>query len=410
MKKYSLFELQSYLHRVIALNFQEPLWVIAEIFQLKESRGHIYLDLVEKQDHSQEVKAQCPAVIWSRNLLKLKKSIGPMADELLKEGVEVSLQVEVTYHPVYGLKLSVLQLDPQYTLGKMELLRQETILQLKKEGLLDLNTRLAPPLVFQRVAIISSENASGYRDFIQHLIHNEFGYQYDCTLFGSAMQGIQLERDIVERLEKIQQLTDQFDSVVIIRGGGSKLDLAGFDLYSVSKAIALCSLPVLTGIGHDTDTTVSDLVAFRSFKTPTAVANFLIDHNAHFEGMMIQTGQVIMQRSLKLLHLHRERMRTMQQRIWHTSRHHLHTERKSLEGFRDSHRTLARQSIFMEKMKMKHLVEKISLLNPMNILEKGYSITFRKGVWIKTKENLKVDDVLSIRFNDGQISTRIEKT
>lgn len=409
MKKYSLFELQAYLQRVIALNFQDALWVNAEIFQIKESRGHVYLELVDKNEDSHEIRAQCQAVIWSKNLTKLRRTLGSTVFDLLKEGIEVSLQVEVSYHPVYGLKLSVLHLDAGYTLGKMELLRQETILKLKKQGLLEFNSLKKPSRILQRIAIISSAGASGYLDFTEHLKSNEFNYQFSCTLFNCAMQGRLLEPDILNAFQNIEKNPSRFDVIVIIRGGGSKLDLAGFDLYPVARAIALSSLPVLTGIGHETDATVSDLVAFRSFKTPTAVANYLLDHNASFESEILTLWQQIMYRSAKVLNLNQERLRMLQQQVFQASRRSIRNETRLVETARENVLDELKKSISFEQLRMQHLIEKIDLVNPVNILQKGYSITFRDGEWIKDKQSLKVDEVLTTRYRDGAITSRIEK-
>lgn len=408
MRKYSLFELQAYLQRVIALNFQEPLWVTAEIFQAKENRGHVYLELIDKKDDSQEVRAQCQAVVWSKNLLKIRQKVGSVLEELLQEGIEVSLQVEVTYHPVYGLKLSVLQLDPSYTLGKMELLRQETILRLKKESLLNLNNRLTPSVVLQRIAVISSAGAAGYHDLVTHLYNNEFGYTFSLKLFGSAVQGRMMEEDILDSFRRIRHEEKAFDAVVIIRGGGSKLDLAGFDKYSISRAVAECAYPVLTGIGHETDTTVSDLVAFRSFKTPTAVAGYLIDHNLAFESRVEQQALLIYQKSAKTINKQREVLRLIEGLINQLLHKSITKQREILTALATGKKASVRKIISLERMKMLHLTEKIEILNPENILKKGYSMTFKDGEMVREANQLEISDKIITIFADGSVSSIVD--
>lgn len=409
MKKYSLFELQIYLKRVITLNFQEPLWVIAEISQIRHNRGHLYLELIEKKDDGQEVCAQCQAIIWSKNLVQIKQSLGDTAEELLCEGTEVSLLTAVTFHPVYGLKLSVLDVDAGYTLGKMELERQQTILRLKKEGLLQLNSMITPPMVLQRIAVISSADAAGYQDFVQHLHNNDYGYFFELRLFSSAVQGKQLEEDVQTNLDAIARDPSRFDCVVIIRGGGSKLDLAGFDRYNIARSISQCALPVFTGIGHETDTTVADLVACRSFKTPTAVANYLIDQNINFEANLQQTHHLILQKGSKLLIGHKERLLMSRQRIAQSLMRHLQNEQHMLTNYREKINLLIKRELESAKIAVSHLVEKISLLNPREILRKGYSLTLHKGIIVRESQSLKPGDPITTLFHDGRVESTVDQ-
>ncbi|MBK8506395.1 MAG: exodeoxyribonuclease VII large subunit [Saprospiraceae bacterium] len=409
MKKYSLYELQSYLQRVIALNFQEPIWVIAEIYQLKNNRGHSYIELVQKNTSNQEVCAQCQAVIWSKNIQKIKQATGPVFEDLVREGTEVSLQVEVTHHPIYGLKLSVLNIDASHTLGKMELQRQETILRLKKEDLLEKNTLLSPTPVLQRIAIISSPGASGYLDFVNHLNNNDYGYRFYLRLYASSVQGSQMEEDIVSNFKKIDRSIQQFDCVVIIRGGGSKIDLAGFDLYGIARAISLCNLPVLTGIGHETDSTVADLVAYRSFKTPTAVANFLIDYNANFEGRLSILLQSIVQNSRKIYTRQKETMQKLNQEINDNIYRLAERERNDLIQEQNAIRSRLKQRVEKEFMVLEHIGEKIKILSPFEILKKGYTMTRHEGKVLKNKGLLRIGDAISTIFVDGEVKSRIEQ-
>ena len=408
MKKYTLYELQAYLQRVIALNFQEPVWVIAEIYQLKSNRGHTYLEIVQKNADNQEVCAQCQAVIWSKNLQKIRHSTGFVFEDLMKEGTEVSLQVEVTHHPVYGLKLSVLNIDVSYTLGKMELQRQETILRLKKENLLQQNMLLSPAIVLQRIAVISSPGAAGYLDFVNHLMTNEYGYQYKLHLFAVAVQGGQMEENIVSSLSEIDENHQQFDCAVIIRGGGSKIDLAGFDVYGIARAISVSKLPVLTGIGHETDSTVADLVAYRSFKTPTAVANFLVDYNVNFEGNLSILLKTVLQNSRRLHFGHREAIQKLAQGIIAKAQQILEKEKNNLNREEHNIRNLQKQRLEKEFIILKHIQEKIRMLNPVEVLKKGYTLTKHDGKMVRNKAVLRIGDVISTLFIDGEVQSKIE--
>lgn len=409
MRKYSLFELQAYLQRVIALNFNEPVWVTAEIFQIKQSRGHLYLELIQKKPDSQEVCAQSQAVIWSKNQLKIRQILDHSLDDLVMEGMEVSLQVEISYHPVFGLKLSILNIDANYTLGKMELHRQETIMQLKKEGLLELNAKITPAAILQKIAVISSANASGFHDFAEHLRHNDFGYIYDIRIFASALQGRQVESDLLFSLDQISKQANNYDCVVIIRGGGSKLDLAGFDSFNIARAISMCPIPVFTGIGHETDTTVADLVAHRAFKTPTAVASFLVDHNANTESTINQIYQKILQRTRKLHSDQKERLSHVQRRISQTSVLILQKAKNQLLVSQQNFNSQFRKRLELEIIKLDHLQEKINLLNPLEILQKGYTLTLFQGIRINKSFRLEKGDSITTIFSDGKVESIVEK-
>ncbi|MCB0688548.1 MAG: exodeoxyribonuclease VII large subunit [Saprospiraceae bacterium] len=409
MKKYSLYELQAYLQRVIALNFQEPLWVNAEIFQIKENRGHIYLDLIEKREDGAEVRAQCSAVLWSKNRMKIQQSTGDILDELLSEGTEVSLLVELSYHTVFGLKLSVLQIDPSYTLGKMELLRQETILRLKKEGLLTLNGQLTPSPVYQKIAVISSATASGYLDFKEHLKHNEIGYSFAMTLFDSAVQGSMMEDAIIDHFRRIDKSETDYDAIVLIRGGGSRLDLAGFDRFGICKAIATSRIPVMTGIGHESDTTVADLVSYRSFKTPTAVANYLIDHNAKYESTILEYWQSIKHRAMKQMALQKELLRQRDKQVHVLMKRILHQKNQELLIIWKSCQKLISKIMALETQRLKHLNEKSDLLNPKLILAKGYSLTYKGDKLIKHIAELQTEDTITTMLQDGIITSNVKK-
>jgi exodeoxyribonuclease VII large subunit len=263
--------------------------------------------------------------------------------------------------------------------------------------------------VLQRIAIISSSGASGYLDFVNHLNNNMYGYRFNLDLFASSVQGSQMEKDIVSNLRDIDQTSQQFDCVVIIRGGGSKIDLAGFDLYGIARAISLCKLPVLTGIGHESDSTVADMVAHRSFKTPTAVANFIIDYNSNFEGQLSILLQSVLQNSRKIYAKHREITQKLIQEIPANTKRLLEWERNNLLQAQITTRRLVKQRLEKELLVLEHLREKIEILSPFEVLKKGYTMTRHRGKMLRNKEGLEVGDVISTIFLDGVVNSRIEQ-
>ncbi|MEM1124333.1 MAG: exodeoxyribonuclease VII large subunit, partial [Bacteroidota bacterium] len=293
MQSYSLFELNEFIRRVFALNFQEAIWIRCEIAQINSSRGHYYLNLIEKSAEKDAIIAQSSGIIWARKYRQLRRTHKKLLDSLLRNGTAVLLQVKVDFDERYGFKLLVEDVDPSYTMGQMELKRQAILESLTQQGLLGLNQRISLPTVIQRVAIISSQTAAGLQDYLNQIAINTYGYQIHNQLFPAAMQGENVEKEVLRQLKKIALLKENYDAVVIIRGGGSKLDLVAFDNLVLGQAIAKFPLPVLVGIGHEIDETILDKVAHLSLKTPTAVADFLINRLLHFESSILECKNYI---------------------------------------------------------------------------------------------------------------------
>ena len=262
----SLFELNEYVRQVIALNFAEAIWVSAELAQVNVSKGHYWIDIIEKSELTGEIIAQSSAVLWQREYRRIKAKMPLQIEGILQQGRQVLLKVSVEFSERYGYKLIVQDIDPAFTLGKLELERQATINTLVKANLIQKNKQLPRPPVLQRIAVISSENAAGYHDFCAQIDNNPYGYAFDYQLFKAAMQGVQTEYEVLAQLARIQEKKDKFEAVIIIRGGGAKLDLAAFDSLEIAKAVANFPLPVFAGIGHEIDETVLDLVAHLSLK------------------------------------------------------------------------------------------------------------------------------------------------
>ena len=284
-ERLSLFELNGEVKKVLSANFTAPVWVIGEISEINvHSNGHCYLTLIEKGDSEDRIIAQARATIWSYTFRMLRPFFETSTGQQLTEGIKVLLQVSVEFHELYGFSLNVRNIDPTYTLGDQARKRREIIKRLTDEGVLTMNKELELPLVPQKIAIISSPSAAGYEDFMEQLTSNSYGYQFYTLLFPAIMQGNQSEQSIIDALDRIYPYEDFFDLVVIIRGGGSQADLSCFDNYNVAYHVTQFPIPVLTGIGHEKDDSIVDLVAHTRLKTPTAVAGFIIDGVAAFAG------------------------------------------------------------------------------------------------------------------------------
>ena len=297
----SLSQLQALIKARLDEVFPLPLWVAAEISEVKPNHsGHCYLELVEKGGENHLPRARCNAVIWRSTYGMLSSCFAAATGGgELEAGMKVLLKVMVIYHELYGLSLQVTDIDPAYTLGDMERQRQETIRRLQQEGVYDMNRELEIPPVVQRVAIISSRNAAGFQDFVNELGASPYAFQ--VTLFEAFMQGRGAENSIIEALEQVMENVEQFDVLAVIRGGGSVSDLACFDAYRLASHLAQFPLPIVTGIGHDKDQSVADLVASVALKTPTAVAGWLSDSLAQFDNRLDEIRNEVALRAEEVL-------------------------------------------------------------------------------------------------------------
>lgn len=329
----SLFELHQQIREELEVAFPESYWVVAEIAQITPDRrkGHCYLTLVDKGDDARNVVAQARATIWSARFTMLGRFFEDKTGQPLKAGLKILFQASVRFHELYGLSLDIHNIDPNYTIGDLARQRQETIKRLEAEGLLTANKELELPEVPQRLAIVSSATAAGYQDFIHQLQNNAYGYSFHTTLFPATVQGNDAPASVNKAMAQIANYSERFDAIVMIRGGGSQTDLSCFDDYTIAAAIGNSPLPVLTGIGHERDESIADLVAHTRLKTPTAVATFLIDRfrsaeeysEGLYDSIRLFTGQQ--------LRLTEDRLERLQLSISNTTKDFLQEGRELLE-------------------------------------------------------------------------------
>lgn len=400
---YSLFELNEYIRRVVALNFPEPIWVHCEIAQIKEVRGNVYLDLVHHDESTDEVTAQISANIWYKSYLFLKNKLGALLPSLLAQGTNISIKVQVEFSEKYGMKLIIEDLDPAYTIGQMEMKRQKILQQLSDEGLMHLNKLKELPRVIQNIAVVSSPKAAGYIDFVNHLADNAYGYRYNIQLFEAALQGLNTEKDVCNAFQIIHDSKEYYDCILIIRGGGSKPDLAWFDNYNIGTAIAKSKLPVITGIGHDVDSTVADSVAFQSLKTPTAVADFLIEHNLDFESSIIETSRWITQIALQMIKNQEITLASMIQIVRYLPADILRKHQSNIDF-------TYKQIIHSAKNKVKYHLQQLDLADqqirisdPQMILRRGYTIVRQNNKIIGRARQFDMKKDVEIQFSDAII-------
>lgn len=409
-ESYSLFELNTFFRRIFALNLPDLIWVRCEIAQVNQSRGHYYLDLIEKGEGPQNIIARLDAVIWQKTYRKILRKRGSELNYLLQDGMEVQLSVKVDFHEQYGLKLIIEDIDPTYTLGKMELKRRETIQVLKDLDLLRKNSQLLLPDVLQKVAVLSSERAAGFQDYLEHLVNNDYGYAFDNQLFETAVQGINVEQELISQLEIIKKKKEQFDCVVIIRGGGARLDLSAFDSLELCKAIANFPLPVFTGIGHDVDETVADMVAYQSLKTPTAVADFLIQKSMHFESTIIQMGMFLNSQVNHIINDQNILLEKYSQILKFESQRRVNRAEQMLEFVEQELPRVSKLNIENSKKQLENIETIIRLLDPETALKRGFTITSKNGKSLHSKKEIKEGDILTTTFWDGTVKSKTIKT
>ena len=390
-KRFSLFELNRIVRETIECEMPDEYWVEAELSECRESRGHCYLELIEKDEQTATPIAKARATCWASKWIIVRPYFERTTGQRLVAGMKVLLKVYPQFHEAFGFSWIVTDIDPTYTLGDMARKRQEIIRQLKEEGVFDLQKELTLPLFCQRIAVISSETAAGYGDFCNQLSNNPYGFQFETHLFPAAMQGEGVEQSIIHALEQIYncQLSTvncQFDCVAIIRGGGATSDLSGFDTLALAEHVANFPIPIITGIGHDRDECILDMVSHTRVKTPTAAAALLIDH---LKGVLetIEGAQSMITRLFSVVKTRQEaKIDALQQRI----------------------PMLLERRLLAENHRLQLMEEKLKALDPQLLLKRGYSITLHHGRAVKDATTLKAGDEIETRLEKGTIKSIIQ--
>lgn len=408
MEALTLYELNHRVREAVADCLPGEHWVHAEMSSVNvNSAGHCFVELVQKNEHGSGMVAKASAKVWANRFRMLKPYFEHATGQAFTAGISVQLLVTVEFHEVYGLSYIVQDIDPTYTLGDMARRRREILLRLEAEGTLNLNKELALPMLPRRVAVISSATAAGYGDFCHQLTSNPYGFTFHTKLFPAIMQGDRVEESIVACLETLAEELDDWDVVVIIRGGGATSDLAGFDTYRLASNVAQFPLPVVTGIGHERDDTVLDAVAHTRVKTPTAAAEFLID-------CMVQAAEHLQAAVDALTDGIRQSMTTQQQRLERLAQRL--PVAFALRRTDEEHRldrtwqrtTSALERYFTTQQHRLELAEKVlQAASPEHILRQGYSITYRAGKAVRCAADLRADEVLTTQFADGVAYSKV---
>ena len=405
----SLYELNGLVKRTIRDRMSETYWVQAELSDVRSNySGHCYLEFIQKDASGNNLIAKARGTIWSNIYKMLKPYFEQETGQAFASGIKVLVRVSVDFHELYGYSLTVLDIDPTYTVGDMERKRREILRQLEKEGVIDLNKELEMPVLPQRIAVISSATAAGYGDFCNQLSNNPRGYGFYTELFPAIMQGERVEESIIAALDAIYARLEAFDVVVIIRGGGATSDLSGFDTYELAANCAQFPLPIITGIGHERDDTVIDLIAHTRVKTPTAAAAFLVacmDQVAdRLDNLSFRLQQGVRNR---LLWEHR-RIEGLKQRIPSAVYKRISDAKYGLLAANRDLQMATRQFLSMKKHRLELLQQRLNDALPEKQLARGYSITLKNGKAVKDASILEKGDTLVTLLHQGKVESVIK--
>ena len=432
----TLYELNHLVSKVIESEMPSEYWVEAELSECRESRGHCYMELIQKDERTATPIAKASAKCWANKWMLIRPGFERNTGQRLHAGMKVLLKVFAQFHEAYGFSWIVTDIDPTYTLGGMARKRQEIIRQLKEEGVFDLQKELQLPLFCQRIAVISSETAAGYGDFCNQLADNPYGFQFQTRLFPAIMQGEGVEQSIINALNRIFDLTkgqtpcEVFDCVVIIRGGGATSDMSGFDTLALAENVANFPLPIITGIGHDRDESILDMVSHIRVKTPTAAAALLIDHLKTVLDAINDAQEQIVRLAQQKLTSHKSRLSTFAEILPRLFTNVKTRQEARLDSLNSRMTTAIRQSIVTQQslinaleMKMPIMLdrrlmaehhrlqlfeEKVKSLDPALLLKRGYSITLHNGKAVRSPQQLQSGDEIETRLEKGTIKSIIK--
>ena len=442
-KSLTLYELNALVRDTLALQMPDEYWVEAELSEAREVRGHCYMELIQKDDRSNTPVAKASAKCWASTWQLVKPHFMRVTGQQVHAGMKVLLKVYAQFHESYGFSWIVTDIDPTYTLGDMARKRLEIIRQLKEEGVFELQKELRLPMFCQRIAVISSANAAGYGDFVNQLESNEYGFRFHTQLFPAIMQGEGVEQSVIAALNKIFERLEKedsslftlhsslnFDCVVIIRGGGATSDLSGFDTLALAEHVANFPIPIITGIGHERDESVLDMVSHTRVKTPTAAAAFLISHLKGVldviedaeQSIVLKVRQQMEMEKIRLLHLSQQipslyslvksrqetRLDRLQSSLQLSVSRRLQDERHRLDILSHNLPPIAERKLLQEHHRLDLLREKLEALNPELLLRRGYSITLNAGKIVKDASLLHPGDLIETRLQKGTVHSVVK--
>ena len=430
--KISLTELLGLVRDKIYEALPDSFWVVAEVAELKvNTAGHCYLELTGSDTPGGKVTARARATIWASKYRSLNTFFNASTGIPLRAGITILFRATVEYHELYGFSLNISDIDPAYTAGDMALRREAVIRRLTAEGVISMNAGLYLAEYPRNIAVVSSSKAAGYQDFINHLLENPYGYVFRPVLFEAVMQGEETESSVTGALDMIAEEAEKYDAVAIIRGGGSTTDLSWFDSYAIAFHVTQFPLPVLTGIGHEKDQSVTDIVAWKALKTPTAVAGFLVEKTLECENGIIKMGEELSSAVREALDSAGEQISSLQNRTAATARLIVRVNNEKLgfclETMSRSYRKMltasgastqwladslfrsAKNVITTADGRTGRLEESLRHLDPKEILRRGFTLTSLNGIIVRSAGELDAGDTIKTHFAEGTVSSKVEK-
>lgn len=402
---YSLLQLNLMVRDTIESELAQEYWVETELSECRESRGHCYMELIEKDERLSTPVARASAKCWASKWSMLSPYFERTTGQKLHAGMKVLLKVYPQFHEAFGFSWIVTDIDPTYTIGDMARRRQEIIRQLKEAGVFDLQRELLLPLFCQRIAVVSSQTAAGYGDFCNQL--SESGFAFETQLFPAIMQGEQVEQSIIGALNAIYDHQTAFDCVVIIRGGGATADMSGFDTLALAENVAQFPLPIITGIGHDRDESILDMVSFQRVKTPTAAAQFLIENLGATLDRIERAQERVVNCITNRLSTLNNQLTTLQARIPSAAIADITRHEARLQNLSFQLKSLPEKQLQQQLHRLELLEQRASLLDPALLLKRGYSITLLNGKAVRDAKQLKKGDILETRIEHGTIKSEV---
>ena len=431
MQHLSLYELNTIVRDVISMSLPDSYWVEAELSEAREGYGgHCYMELIQKDEFSNTPIAKAHASCWRNRWMLIKPHFERVTGQRIHAGMKVLLKVHAQFHENYGFSWIVDDIDPNYTMGDMARKRMEIINTLKEQGVFELQKELRLPMFCQRIAVISSATAAGYGDFCNQLADNDYGLQFKTCLYPATMQGEGVEQSVIAALDRINEEYEQWDCVVIIRGGGATSDLSGFDTLALAENVANFPLPIITGIGHERDESVLDMISFQRVKTPTAAAAFLVQHLTDVYATVMDAQEAISNYVKRRLQVERMRVDRLSSQL-----PMLFSLVKTKQGARldrlmnrmsthiqsklsDSHRRLdvlsgnlqpiIERKLMTQRHQLEMLEQRLKAQDPAILLKRGYSITLHDGKAVKNAAQLRSGDIIETRFAQGSVRSEVK--
>lgn len=407
-KAMTLLELNGMVRTTLERGMRDEYWVEAELAEARETRGHCYMELVQKDPLSNTPVAKASAKCWKQTWMLIQPYFERTTGQPLRAGMKVLLRVYPNFHEAYGFSWIVTDIDPTFTVGDLARRRQEIIAALKAQGIFDMNRQLELPMFAQRIAVISSQTAAGYGDFCNQLNDNPYGFRFHATLFPAVMQGEGVELSVIAALERIYEEVDNYDCVVIIRGGGATSDMSGFDTLALAENVAQFPLPVITGIGHDRDESVLDMVACIRVKTPTAAAAYLVSHLLKISDLIDNMNERMVRCATMRIEMQKMRLARLSERLPAVFSLVKVKREAHLDALNSRLITSVRQFFDRQAHRLDMLGQRAAALDPKLLLSRGYSITIHNGKAVRDKDTLKPGDEIETIFEKGKVKSIVQ--